>query len=234
MSRIALLYPRGLLCEAVRSILASIPDVTAVHVAQDEPAARKLLSLERPDIVVAHPKIMRPDDCAFTPARSRGPRRVFLLPGDSKEVLLQCILSDVEGCLHEECGVDELVAAIHAAERGEKTLGQGLVPWVLEEFRRLLLSAHWNEEPEHESLSDRERDVLTELVLGRSNKQIAHSLGILEATVKSHLHHVYEKLHVQDRTQAAVKAVRWGWVDTPEALVAPAEMLAFQVNPERV
>jgi DNA-binding NarL/FixJ family response regulator len=217
----------------METILASIPELTVAGVAPDEPSARKLLSSERPDLVVAHPRILRPDDPALAPHRSRIVRRVFLIPNESKEVLLRCILADVEGCLSEDCGVEELVTAVQAAERGEKTLGRGLVPWILDEFRRLLLSAHWQEEPEHESLSDRERDVLTELVLGRSNKQIAHSLGILEATVKTHLHSVYEKLHVQDRTQAAVKAVRWGWVDTPEDAGTPSVM-PFHGKPEHV
>jgi DNA-binding NarL/FixJ family response regulator len=233
MSRVALLYQRGLLCEAVTSLLASIPGLTVAGVAQDEPSARKLLSLERPDLVVAQPKIMRPDDPAFDPARRHAPRRVYLLPTDSKDTLLMCILANVEACLPDDCGVDELVAAVEAADRGEKFVGQGLMPAIIGEFRRLLLSSHWQESPEQETLSERERDVLTELVLGHSNKQIAHSLGILEATVKTHLHSVYEKLHVQDRTQAAVKAVRWGWVDTPDVPGA-GNVMAFHSRPERV
>lgn len=233
MSRVALAYQPGLICEAVKSILVSIPELNLVGVAPDEASARKLLASERPEVVVAQPRILRPDDPAFAPNRTRAPRRVYLLPCDAKDMLLRCILSNVEACLSDDCGVEELVHAVQAAARGEKTIGQGLAPWVLDEFRRLLLSSQWKETPEHESLSDRERDVLTELVMGHSNKQIAHSLGILEATVKSHLHHVYEKLHVQDRTQAAVMAVRWGWVDTPE-VAAPPRVMSIQGQPERV
>ena len=59
-------------------------------------------------------------------------------------------------------------------------------------------------------LSDREREVLVEVAGGRSNKEIAHRLGITEKTVKTHLTRIFERIGVADRTQAAVWAVRHG------------------------
>ena len=67
-------------------------------------------------------------------------------------------------------------------------------------------------------LSRREYEVLTLLVRGCSNRQIANELCIDETTVKTHLHRIVEKLQVRDRTQAAILAVQRGWC--PQAPVA--------------
>jgi DNA-binding NarL/FixJ family response regulator len=60
-------------------------------------------------------------------------------------------------------------------------------------------------------LSPREYEVLTLLVRGYNNRQIATELFIDETTVKTHLHRIFEKLQVRDRTQAAIMAVQRGW-----------------------
>jgi len=61
-------------------------------------------------------------------------------------------------------------------------------------------------------LSPREMEILQHLALGRSNKEIAHELGISRQTVKNHMTTILRKLDVQDRTQAAMFAVRRGWI----------------------
>jgi DNA-binding NarL/FixJ family response regulator len=68
-----------------------------------------------------------------------------------------------------------------------------------------------------DELSRREMDVLELLVQGLSNKQIAKELFIDETTVKTHLHRIFEKLNVRDRTQAAILALQRGWCQSPAA-----------------
>jgi DNA-binding NarL/FixJ family response regulator len=63
-------------------------------------------------------------------------------------------------------------------------------------------------------LTAREREVLTEVAHGRSNREIARALGLAEKTVKTHMSAILTKLNVQDRTQAALYAVRSGLVDS--------------------
>ncbi len=69
------------------------------------------------------------------------------------------------------------------------------------------------DEAEVSQLTERERDVLVLIARGLSNRQIADSLHITEGTVKGHVSNVLSKLHLQDRTQAALFAVRHGLVD---------------------
>ncbi len=71
--------------------------------------------------------------------------------------------------------------------------------------------------PDQERLTRREHEVLTLIARGRSNKRIAFELGISEKTVKTHVGHVFAKLGVTDRTQAALLAVQQGLVE-PEVL----------------
>lgn len=66
-------------------------------------------------------------------------------------------------------------------------------------------------------LTKREREVLGLVAQGKQNKEIACTLVITEAAVESHLHHIYRKLGVTNRTEAAALAWRSGWVDAAEA-----------------
>jgi DNA-binding NarL/FixJ family response regulator len=65
-------------------------------------------------------------------------------------------------------------------------------------------------------LTERELEVVKALAHGKSNKEIAHSLGISEKTVRNHTSNIYKKLHIFDRTQAVIYAIRRGLVDIEE------------------
>ncbi len=96
---------------------------------------------------------------------------------------------------------DELVRAIKAARRGEATLH----PSVAARLMRELTAARSSPLDE---LTEREREVLTYIAQGMSNTEIAAQLNIGERTVKTHVTNILSKLHLQDRTQAALLALR--------------------------
>ncbi|MFN3929705.1 MAG: response regulator transcription factor, partial [Thermoflexus sp.] len=77
------------------------------------------------------------------------------------------------------------------------------------------------EEIDDQVLSPREREILQYVVLGYSNKAIAGRLGISQQTVKNHITAILRKLDLSDRTQAAILAIRRGWVRLPEEPIAP-------------
>jgi two-component system nitrate/nitrite response regulator NarL len=97
--------------------------------------------------------------------------------------------------------------------RGEAALSPILATRVLEEFARHRRRESVN--AESPGLTDREKDVLQQVINGSSNKEIAASLDIAESTVKRHLHNILEKLHLENRVQAAAYAVRRGLIDGP-------------------
>jgi DNA-binding NarL/FixJ family response regulator len=107
------------------------------------------------------------------------------------------------GYVYKDVDPQALAAAIRAVHAGHVLLHPDVA--------RLLAAG----EPEQagDRLTGREREVLAELARGRSNREIARGLGLAEKTVKTHVSAILAKLGVQDRTQAALHAVRAGLVD---------------------
>lgn len=113
------------------------------------------------------------------------------------------------GFLLKEMSGDELVSAIRGAAQGKPQLHPDIA-------RRLMARAPMPDDP-FESLTERERGILKLLARGKSNKEIASELSLTEMTVKGYVSDLFVKLGVNDRTQAALMAVRYGLV-LPEEL----------------
>lgn len=100
---------------------------------------------------------------------------------------------------------DDLADAIRKLMRGENTLHPEATTQLEKEREPVVPYPH-----EEHPLTPREQDVLSELTKGKSNREIASSLFVTEKTVKTHISNIFAKLHVQDRTQAALYAVKHG------------------------
>lgn len=100
---------------------------------------------------------------------------------------------------------DDLAEAIRKLMRGENTLHPDATTQLEKESELVEMRPH-----EEHPLTPREQDVLSELTKGKSNKEIASSLFVTEKTVKTHISNIFTKLQVQDRTQAALYAVKHG------------------------
>ncbi len=109
------------------------------------------------------------------------------------------------GYLLKDTEADELVRAIKAAAQGQVQLSP-------QAAARLMREVRMPDSPE--TLTEREVEVLRQLALGYSNKEIAQHLSIGEKTVKTHVSNILSKLNVASRTQAALYAVRLGLVDS--------------------
>jgi len=112
---------------------------------------------------------------------------------------------------------EKLCAAIRLAARGESFLQPSVAAKVVAEFARLTspasktaAPAQLHNEPLIEPLSDREREIVSLISAGASNREIANTLFLAEGTVKNHVTNILGKLGVRDRTQAALKAKEMG------------------------
>lgn len=126
-------------------------------------------------------------------------RILVLTTYDTDRDVLPAIEAGATGYLLKDTGRDELVHAIHAAARGEAVLSPSVATRLLGQVRTPV-----------NALSARELEVLALIAEGTTNREAARKLFISEATVKSHLLHVYAKLDVNDRAAAVGEAFRRG------------------------
>ena len=123
--------------------------------------------------------------------------------------LMPAIQAGAAGYLLKDVEPAELARAIRAADAGDAILD----PTVAARVVRAIADGSAPTAPDRERLTRREHEVLTLLARGRSNKRIAYELEISEKTVKTHVGHVFAKLGVTDRTQAALLAIQQGLVE---------------------
>ena len=102
--------------------------------------------------------------------------------------------------------VDLIAETVRAVARGETVIGEAFQSGLVDEIRL-------RESGDRPTLTDREREVLKLTADGNSVAGVAGLLHLSEATVKTHLHHVYEKLGVSDRAAAVARAMRWGLIE---------------------
>jgi two-component system, NarL family, response regulator DevR len=136
---------------------------------------------------------------------------VILVTGTESPTYLSRALSlGCSGYLRDWVGRQELLKAVRAVARGESIVEPALFPKLLGELGL--------EDPQPEGepaaqLTVTERELLRLITEGHTNRQIAHRLGYSMGTVKDYVQRIIQKLHVSDRTQAAVKATRFGLID---------------------
>jgi len=136
---------------------------------------------------------------------------VLLTMHDEDEVIFDGMAAGARAYLLKDCSHQELIGTLREVAKGGAYLPSAPLRKLLGEFQNL--RRHRSTQPltSCDVLSRREMDVLEWVVRGYSNKQIARELCIDETTVKTHLHRIFEKLDVRDRTQAAIFALQQGW-----------------------
>jgi NarL family two-component system response regulator LiaR len=123
--------------------------------------------------------------------------------------VFEAIKAGARGYLLKDIDERELVVAIRAVHRGEALINPSLAAKLLDEFRRLSQVA--DEVKDMDGLTQGEMEVLRLVAQGADNKTVADRLALSERTIANRLSSIYEKLHVNNRTQAALVALRRGW-----------------------
>lgn len=138
---------------------------------------------------------------------------ILTMYGD-EDHLFQAVKAGAKGYVHKDTGSETLLETIRAVHAGEAWLDPSIARKMLDEFRKISdPTAH--EHAVH--LTRREREILELVTKGQSNQGIANRLSIAEKTVRNRLSTIFSKLHVNNRTQAALKAHEEGWIEpTPD------------------
>ncbi|GAA3017343.1 response regulator transcription factor [Streptosporangium longisporum] len=217
MIRTLLVDDELLIRAGLRFILESAPDVEVVGEAADGGEAVDAVHRLGPDVVLMDIRMPRTDGLAATEAVRRLPRApavVILTTFDSDEHVFTALEAGACGFLLKDTSPHDLIRAVRLAHSGDAILSpqvtRRLIHRVVTDVpvrrRRDALARL-------ETLTGREREVLVEVGLGRSNTEIAAGLHMSEATVKSHMSHLFDKLAVTNRVQVAIAAHRAGLVD---------------------
>jgi DNA-binding NarL/FixJ family response regulator len=208
------------------------PGIEVAWVAANGQEAITLAETLQPDVVLMDLKmpVMNGIQATRTLCEQFPKSRVLVLTTyDGDEWVFDAIRAGASGYLLKDAASEEIVAAIRGAVAGEVHLDPAIAGKVLAEFNRLTTSSPLRAAPRPangpaarsgspaeanelllEPLTERELAILQEMVHGKTNKEIAETLFLAEGTVKNYVSAIIEKLQANDRTQAAIMALKRG------------------------
>lgn len=203
--------------QGLRSLLESQADFQIVGEAENGKIAIALVEQldetpEQPDLILMDVRMPVMDGVAAIKKLSEQFSSIPVLvlsTFDDDEYITQAMQFGAKGYLLKDTDVEEIAAAIRTAIKGYTQLGPGL-------FQKFLTTSAQHHYPLSQelattlqALSPREKEVLSLIAQGASNKEIAHELYISERTVKAHVTSILSQLNLRDRTQAAILATQY-------------------------
>jgi DNA-binding NarL/FixJ family response regulator len=195
-------------------LLRGASDIEVVGEARDGAEAVRLVAELTPELVLMDLRMPVLDGVAATAQimeAQPGTRVLILTTYESDELILGAIEAGAGGYLLKAAPQEEILAGVRAVAAGETVLAPSIAAKLVQRVRADAAGpgAAASAPP---ALSPRELEVLRLVAAGRSNPRIAAALFIGEATVKTHLQHVFEKLDVSDRTRAVTRAMELGLI----------------------
>ncbi|NJO42633.1 MAG: response regulator transcription factor [Cyanobacteria bacterium CRU_2_1] len=205
MIRLLLVDDQIIIRQGLKSLLDAKPDLEVIGDAEDGQKALELVATLRPDVVLMDVRMPVMDGVTATQLICQQfpeTKVVVLTTFDDEEYVSQAMRFGARGYLLKDTHSEELAQAIRSIHKGYTQMGPGL-------FEKAIVSSSQPPialPPELAELTLRERDVLRLIGLGANNREIAQSLYISERTVKNHVTSILSRLHLRDRTQAALFA----------------------------
>ena len=198
--------------QGVRAFLHTLADIQVIAEADSGATALTAVEQYQPDVVLMDLEMPGELDgiAATRQIRKRRPETqvIVVTSHHQDEYIFPAVRAGAISYLLKDVEPDELAAAIRKAAQGEAVLDSRVASRIVQELQGLRKE---NVNPFTE-LSEREFDVLRLIAAGKSNAEIAETLVIGESTVKTHIGNILKKLHLDDRTQAAVYAWQEGIV----------------------
>ena len=215
--RILLVDDQLLFRKGLRALIEDEEDMEVVGEAADGAQALDRARSAKPDVVLMdiHMPVCNGVEATRMIKAERPDIKVIALTvSDEDDDLFEAIKSGAAGYLLKDLRPEELFDLIRGVLRGETPISPAVAGKLLSEFRR----RPWRDPTDDTAgwdLTPRELEVLQLVTEGLSNAEIAGRLFIVEGTVKNHLHNILEKLHLENRLQAATYAMREGLVQPP-------------------
>jgi two-component system nitrate/nitrite response regulator NarL len=204
-TRVLVADPYPLYLDALERAIRSWPEFELVAAVGGEQVLVELERLEV-DVAVVDPAVVAGDVEALLGPATSGVRLLLLSAEPDPRVVYQAVERGAAGYLSKDCDTREICDAVAAAARGEDVIAAAVQPGLIRELRVRASG-------ERPSLSDREQQILQLVAAGQTAPQIASGLHLAPSTVKTHLHHMYEKLGVSERAEAVRQAMRLGLIE---------------------
>ncbi len=207
---VVLVDDHAIVRQGLRTYLELQPDIEVVGEASDGREAVSVVRDTVPDIVLMDLVMPNSDGVEATRAitgMAPSTRVIVLTSFSEDEKVFASIKAGAQGYLMKDVLPQDLVKAIRTVYRGEAQLDPEIARKLMQEFTN-----PQPQTPRHD-LTERELEVLRLIAHGKTNKDIADELVLSEKTVKTHVSNILQKLHLSDRTQAAVYALRQKIVD---------------------
>jgi len=215
--RVLIVDDHDVVRQGLRFVLDQEEDIEVAGECADGARAIARLGSLRPDVMLLD--MVMPGTGGLEVLKAIGdgsagwsPAVIVLTSFQEDERVIEAVRAGALSYLPKTTAVDQVVAAVRAAARGGSVFDPGTAALLVRQVR------DGGRDGPLDVLSPRERDVLAGLARGRSNRQIARALGVGEETVKSHVSSILAKLHLVDRTQAAIFGLQQGLVPLDGAL----------------
>lgn len=212
MIRVMLVDDHTVLRDGLKSIFDLEDDIEVVGEAVSGQEVVAKISETIPDVVLMDinlPDMSGVDVTAVVKSRFPECKILVLTMYSHDEYFMSAIRSGADGYLLKDVPSQEVVEAIRTVARGESVVHPSLTKKLLDFHKRQTRSKETTE------LTDREGEILSCLVEGLSNKEIAEQLGISDKTVKIHVSNIFKKLKVKSRSQAVIYAIQHQLVPLP-------------------
>lgn len=216
--RVVLIEDDDLVCIGLKNALENLPDIDWLGEAHTGQESLQLLQTTQPDVVIMDIGLPDVDGIELTKRIKASPKlqmiKILILTlHDGETAVLEAFRAGVNSYCMKNIRPDLLVEAIKATQAGQAWIDPAIARIVLAYAKRAEKPDFKNSTKKVSSpLTDRELEVLQLIVNGNSNADIAEKLYITVGTVKTHVRNILTKLSAEDRTQAAVHALRSGLV----------------------
>jgi DNA-binding NarL/FixJ family response regulator len=212
--RVLIVDDQALVRAGFRMILEAESDIEVVGEAGDGSAAIDAVRTTRPDVVLMDVRMPGVDGIEATRRLTESgvsSRIVILTTYDLDEYVFDALAAGASGFLLKHVPPEDLVHGVRVVAGGEALLAPSITKRLIEEFAKQRAPVRTTG-TDLKTLTDRELEVLKLLGRGLSNPEIARELQVGEATVKTHVAHVLDKLELRDRVQAAIFAYEVGLI----------------------
>jgi DNA-binding NarL/FixJ family response regulator len=203
MTTVAIVEDQKILRESLKKLIAGDSEYRCLGVCGSAEEALQQIPLWKPEVVVMdiHLPKMSGIECTRRLKELCPNSAVLILTVyEDNESIFEALRAGARGYLLKRAVSDQILRAIQDVKDGGGPMTSQVARRVMESFGESV-----REKSEAATLSVREQEILSQLTKGYANKEIADKMSVSTSTVRTHLRHIYEKLHVRSRTEAAMK-----------------------------